>query len=326
MENNQVSTYNIFCFEYDDIHFKVRALITLVVFISFCSFVLFIYKLLRDAKTKQRELKKDIIKDLLTTSAILLGLWVIEGVWVVWIEHAVINIVHIIYEAFLIIITFILLITSHIKKDYWNENVNYSHLELTLNNKLKTLTARFYALSLDDFNNFFEPLGLWYICEQARNLKEKNKASVEISAKRILVIDGDIVNNELLKKAFGPISNLTFSQKNMKNIDLLHSLFHIDLYLLPKSKLIELITSNNLLTEDSDLSNKKIIEKKLNQFERLIIDNEMVYPRKEKDGFKLTEDSNCQNKKSFIISLFENSITNFDINQYRINVIKTLYK
>jgi hypothetical protein len=112
----------------------------------------------------------------------------------------------------------------------------------------------------------------------------------------------------------------------MKNIDLLHTLFLIELFILPKEKLIELIQNNNLLTEDSDLSNKKIIEKKITQFERLIIDEEMVYPHKQKDGFKLTVDTNCQNRKSFIINLFENTISGFNINDYKIDMIKGLYK
>jgi hypothetical protein len=298
----------------------------LLVFFGFLSFVLFLYKLLRDVKTKQRKLKIDIFKDLLTTGAILLGLWSIEGIWVIWIDKSVLNVVHIFYEAFLILITFVLLISSHIKKDYWNENINYSHLELTLNDKLKNLSLRFYALSLDDYNNFFEPLGLWYICEQARILNEIRKSGRIIEAKRILVIDGNVENNELLKKAFGPISYLTLSQKNMKNINLLHTLFSIDLFLLPKPILIELITKNNLLTEDSNPSNRNIIEEKFHQFERLIIDDIMAYPRKEKDGFKLTEDNNSNNKKTFIINLFENHITDFDINKYSIDAIKILYK
>jgi hypothetical protein len=51
---------NLYKFDFDDIHFKIRALITLLVFFGFLSFVLFLYKLLRDVKTKQRKLKIDI--------------------------------------------------------------------------------------------------------------------------------------------------------------------------------------------------------------------------------------------------------------------------
>jgi hypothetical protein len=67
------------------------------------------------------------------------------------------------------------------------------------------------------------------------------------------VLDGTKNDNaELCKRAFGKFTKLTHAQINMKNLFLLHQLFEIELYLVPKevfeTKLKELYKDNSITT------------------------------------------------------------------------------
>ena len=280
-----------------DISFKIRALIAIIIILSFTTFVIFIYNSLRDASAKQKRLIRDISKDLCIPTIILAVFWFLEGGWVFWIENESYHITHFFYELFLILITFLVVIANKIQREHLKENTNYYYLAKSLSDNLGSAKEKVLALNIDDFNNFFEPLGLWYFFEQTRIIQKLKKTYPNLIVKRIIVIQSKIINNELIRKAFGTIDNLTYSEKNLKNIDLLHTLSSIDLFLVPREEIMKIIYKQLPYEECNKLS-RRAINKRMKEayknYDRIIIDSKCFYPRSDNNKFEFSEDDDSR--------------------------------
>ena len=312
-----------------EISFEIRALITLITFLCFLYFVRFIYIALRDRSAKQKLLIRKIGKELFVPIIILIVFWGIETYWAYIIASTSFNIIHLLYEMFLILITFFALISYRIQEEYIGENANYYYLAKSLAKNLGPAKEKIMALSVDDFNNFFEELGLWYFLEQVRIIKDIRLKYSTLITKRIIAIQDDIHENELLRKAFGTEVNLTSSEKNLKNIDLLHSIVGIELYLVPKDKLMSIICDEALTEGQKGLKNKKLNNLKnetYRNYDRVVIDDKCFYPREVKNKFKFSEDEDKESRKFEIITerIFKVLADNTD-SIYYVDKIKDLY-
>jgi hypothetical protein len=314
----------------DDLNFQIRLLITLIILLTSGIFLIVLYRWLRDIKHKKKEVLGLLIKDLGHTSFVLLTVFAIECLWVFWIQPETIIVSHFFYELFIVIVTFCFISFLHLIRSYQEENVDYADLENDINNTISfSSNTHFYALSLDDYNKFFdETLGFWYFCEQARQIKKGRDDGHCITAKRIIVLDGTTIdNNELCRKAFGKFTQLTHSQINMKNLFLLHKLFDIELYLVPKNiieeKLKALYTDNSIITISE--KNGRIKRNILEKFDRILINNTLWHPIENKKQFKLNRDSDS-NKKDNIKLFFENhnmTIPDFILDNFKIDIDTT---
>lgn len=310
-----------------NVSFKIRALLAVGAIFAFTVFIAFLYKLLRDASTKRKLLIRGTLKDLFIPTFILSILWLLEATWVLWIEHEAYDYVHFFYELFLILITFLIVITYKTQKEYLKENINYYYLAKSLKDNLGCAHEKVLALSFDDFNNFFEPLGLWYFCEQARIISKLRETYPSLIVKRIIVIQSKITNNELLRKAFGAIDNLTYSEKNLKNIDLLHFLTGIDLFLVPREEILKIINQQLIFDGYSKLP-KRTLNKLQNEacknYDRIIIDSECFYPRSKKNKFEFSQDKDSRKYDIITNKIFEVLAIDKE-SKYYIEKIKELY-
>ena len=317
----------------------IRLLITVAVFIlCFISYIFFLSHLLGDSKQRKEEFKKHFYSDLLFCASVLTIVGFLEYGGTVWIDHIHKThdgerfFIHFFYEFFLILLTFSLLIVWHWFWKYRSEDEDYAELENDINTNMAfTSTSTFYALSLDDFNNFIDKtLGFWYFCEQAKHIKDARTraanatppVTISIDAKRIIVLGGTKDDNaELCKKAFGKVTRLTHSQINLKNLFLLHQLFEIELYLIDKevfeAKLKELYPSHSIRS----ISGKrgKIEKNILEKFDRILINDILFHPAKTGKQFNLKKDPDSD-KGDKIKKFFDGTLSNFTLSNYKVYI------
>lgn len=301
--------------------FVIRIIIVIICYIV----MVFILKISKDKKENYKIIKWTTIKELFLPAMVLIGILAIENIYyskIIRVDYFE----HLGYELLLILLLYGISVYSETKSVYKKESkeetefsVNYitalNTLKEAFDNSPKNTEHKIIAFCTDDFNHFFEPLGIKYFLAQAKvineirnKIKEKNLDNKSLITKRIIVFPGNNIYEGDIAKALKDGTNLTERQNNINNIYLLHDLLSIDLYFVPKQ-----VISDEL---------KKIYDNtiKYKELDTLIID----------DNYNRTDErNNClifeKNNNEVLINFVNNligSITSTNHNIYNAKLIK----
>jgi hypothetical protein len=218
---------------------------------------------------------------------------------------------HLLFEIIAIFFTFFIYFTREVIL----ENKKANSIEETFWDEYKTKLANvetsIITINTEKYSEFTESIGFRYLAEQ-------------------LKVFGNIENNHLKKQRFFIVSaknpkyseeiasfsteKLSDKTRNFKSLYLLHSLFGIEMYLIPKEKVI------NIINQDCNwiyrLWNTHI-KKTWKDLDRLIIDNN--YYKVDDRGNSLIFDPNDKNSK-IILEL----ISEFATDAYNVEKLKVI--
>lgn len=217
-------------------------------------------KKIRDKRKKEKELSELFKKEIIRPAIYLLVLYFIESIIAYFIFHHF-SPTEVFFEILLICFIAVILYNKAINELEELESEDHLYSLNQMVEKIDNANQSIHALSFDDYNNFFDPVGLTYFLTQVKQIKHKNEKIEEenemqktkkpkINAMRIVVLkDKTKPHNKDLYKAITQSSNLTQSQQNLKNLIILHDISSINLYFYPEE---------NALKHINDVEQKRI--------------------------------------------------------------------
>lgn len=221
---------------------------------------------------------------------------------------------HLLFEITAIFFTFFIYFTREVISENKKANSSEEKFWDTYKAKLSGANKKIIAINTEKYSEFTDSIGYRYFSEQLKVLGEQSKNNLIKQRFFIISAKNPKYSDEILSFSTEKLSDKT---RNFKSLYILHSLFGIEMYLIPKHKVKEIIKKNSkwLICKLWNI----YIQRTWKKLDRLIIDADYYEPNDR--GNSLTFVPN--NKNYYIIDQLISDCTKDEYNVEKLKNIES---
>lgn len=262
-------------------------------------------------------IQKTVTRFINETVYIIIQILVIIFLYRVFHSDGMFHLHHFFYELLPITLTFVFYFLRDTRLEYRKENKEERDFWTKYIRALKSENKRMVAINTEKYREFTDPLGFRYFNEQLNSLVESsshgdNIILKKIDKKRFFIVSSKLEN---LKDSPEIISlktenNLNDNQRTFKALYHLHKMFNIEMYLIPKDKVRELINKES--SSWNRFLNWIRIKNSIKSIDRLILNDKFYKPKENNRKLVFEENKTDERIIEKIISDFSNSDYNVE--------------